>query len=91
MPTAPSYPERETLRGFVAEIFRLVVENATPKQWADWLRAPVRGSSAKLRSAQFVIVALNGPHVVASVQLASAHSALCLSLILLLPTIYVLM
>ncbi|CAM9433861.1 unnamed protein product [Ectocarpus fasciculatus] len=39
-------PNRDVLRGEEVEIFKIVSEGATPKQWARWLRAPLEHAAA---------------------------------------------
>ncbi|CAM9144245.1 unnamed protein product [Ectocarpus fasciculatus] len=46
MKPAVCYPERDTLRALCSEVVGLVIDNATPRQWADWLRAPIEHASA---------------------------------------------
>lgn len=36
------YRERQRLRASIEQVFSLVADNATTKQWEDWLRPPVR-------------------------------------------------
>lgn len=39
-------PQRELLQGSEIDIFSTVSHGATPKQWADWLRAPLEHAAA---------------------------------------------
>ncbi|CAN0169566.1 unnamed protein product [Pylaiella littoralis] len=41
-----SYPKRVSLEGLESEIFKLVSLNATPEQWAEWLRVPLDHAAA---------------------------------------------
>lgn len=43
----PEHPERNTLRSLGEELFSLVLDNATPKQWAEWLRAPLEHAAGQ--------------------------------------------
>lgn len=38
------YPERDAIRSYSETLFSLVADNATPKQWSDWLRPQVRSA-----------------------------------------------
>ncbi|CAM9285786.1 unnamed protein product [Ectocarpus sp. 4 AP-2014] len=46
MKPAVCYPERDALRTLCSEVVGLVIDNATPRQWADWLRAPIEHAAA---------------------------------------------
>lgn len=41
------YPEREVLRPLAADLFSLVLENATAEQWECWLRVPLEHAAAR--------------------------------------------
>ncbi|CAN0364277.1 unnamed protein product [Pylaiella littoralis] len=41
------YPHRATLEEAETEIFKLLSYGATPKQWAEWLRAPLEHAAAR--------------------------------------------
>ncbi|CAM9443039.1 unnamed protein product, partial [Ectocarpus sp. 12 AP-2014] len=41
------YPKRETLRESCRELVAVVIDDATPKQWADWVRIPVEHAAAQ--------------------------------------------
>lgn len=40
------HPEREALRTLADHVFALVADNASSKQWADWLRVPLEHAAA---------------------------------------------
>ncbi len=42
-----NFPERASLEGLEIEIFKLVSKDATPEQWAEWLRVPLEHAAAK--------------------------------------------
>ena len=46
MPTAEDKKRRSRLDGCELEIFKLVQKQATPKQWREWLRAPLEHAAA---------------------------------------------
>ncbi|CAB1103640.1 unnamed protein product [Ectocarpus sp. CCAP 1310/34] len=41
------YPERVLLQGMESEIWKLVSYSATPQQWKEWLRVPLKHAAAR--------------------------------------------
>ncbi|CAB1103642.1 unnamed protein product [Ectocarpus sp. CCAP 1310/34] len=41
------YPERGLLQGMESEIWKLVSYSATPQQWKEWLRVPLKHAAAR--------------------------------------------